>query len=118
MFHNVVNNINRAIKQKQSTFFIANTKTNIKVLTVLWDNHLISRFKVKDDNILVDLKFSSWGVFLIKEINLISKPGRRVFLSKKNINNVSNKLYFFSSDKDLTTNKDLIGGELLFVVCF
>ena len=118
MFYNIVNSINRAVKQKQSSFFVKNTKVNIKILNILWDNQLISSFKIKNTSILVNLKFSNWGVFLIKEIKLISKPGRRVFFKSKNINREKNKIYFFSSNKGLTTDINSKGGELLFLVYF
>ena len=118
MFYNIVNSINRAVRQKQSSFFVKNTKVNVQVLSILWDNQLISSFKVKNNSILVNLKFSNWGVFLIKDIKLISKPGRRIFLKDKDIAKHKNKIYFFSTSKGLITDINLTGGELLFLVYF
>ena len=98
----------------------------INVLEVLRDEGFIRGYSQTDfddgkSEILIDLKYHE-GESVIKEINRISKPGRRVYSSVDSMPLVRNGLGIsiistskgVMSDKNARTNN--VGGEILCVV--
>ena len=102
----------------------SNLRTNI--LDVLKDEGFIKGYSKTDyDNgkseVQIELKYYD-GKPVIKEINRVSKPGRRVYSSVKGMNLVKNGLGIsilstpkgVMSDRSARTNN--VGGEILCVV--
>jgi len=98
----------------------------INVLEVLKDEGFIKGFSKTDyDNgkseVQIELKYHD-GEPVIREINRVSKPGRRVYSSVKGMNLVKNGLGIsilstpkgVMSDRSARTNN--VGGEILCVV--
>ena len=98
----------------------------INILNVLKDEGFIKGYSKTDyDNgkseVQIELKYHD-GKPVIKEINRVSKPGRRVYSSVKGMNLVKNGLGIsilstpkgVMSDRSARTNN--VGGEILCVV--
>ena len=99
------------------------SKFRERILSVLKKEGYIIDYKLHADkfnrmNILVDLKYND-GMPVIKEINRISKPGRRVYAKADTIPKIQNGLGIaivstskgIMSDNDARTQK--IGGEII-----
>lgn len=104
------------------------TDYNIKVLTVLYRQGAISSFNIlNNENILVTLKYIN-GKPLIKDIKLISTPGRRIYwtlrkLSLKYNKNSLSGFYIISTPYGLMTETECllskrISGEILLKITF
>ena len=102
---------------------IPRSKFRTKILEVLKKEGYISDFKIlsesKDKNSLsVDLKYNH-GLPVIKEINRVSKPGRRVYASANSIPKIKNGLglAIVSTSKGIMTDDEArnqkIGGEII-----
>lgn len=110
---------------KKNNICIKKTNYCERVLKSLWDEGLILGYSNTPDsynNLKVFLKYSSSGTPSINKIEFISKPGRRLYLSSKQLWKLeSSQLFvFFTTNKgvrSLTECKKLnIGGEPLFSV--
>jgi small subunit ribosomal protein S8 len=108
------------------TIKVKYTDYNIRILTVLYRQGVISSFHVLNHkDILVTLKYVN-SKPLIKDIKLISKPGRRIFwtlrvLSLNYNKNSLNGFYILSTPYGLLTEVECllnkhISGEVLFQV--
>jgi len=102
---------------------IPGSKFRAKILDVLKKEGYISDYKVvKDSNSLgslsVDLKYDN-GLPVIKEINRISKPGRRIYAKADSIPKIQNGLgvAIVSTSKGIMTDDEArnkkIGGEII-----
>ena len=102
---------------------IPRSKFRTKILEVLKNEGYISDFKIlldsKNKNSLsVDLKYNN-GQPVIKEINRVSKPGRRVYVSANSIPKIQNGLglAIVSTSKGIMTDDEArnqnIGGEII-----
>ena len=102
---------------------IPRSKFRTKILEVLKKEGYISDFKIlsdsKDKNSLsVDLKYNN-GLPVIKEINRVSKPGRRVYASANSIPKIKNGLglAIVSTSKGIMSDDEArnqnIGGEII-----
>ena len=102
---------------------IPGSKFRAKILEVLKKEGFISDFKIlsdaKNKGILsVNLKYNN-GMPVIKEINRVSKPGRRIYASANSIPKIQNGLGIaivstskgIMSDNDARTQK--VGGEII-----
>jgi len=117
MFSNIKNGL--SVKKK----YIYSLKNNIclGVLNVLWDEGLINGYRIhssKKKNLEIFLKYNK-GTPVILLLKAISKPGKRVYINKKNIWKLDNSvgLFILSTNKgvlSLNKCKELnIGGELI-----
>ena len=122
----MITRIRNAYMRGKETVCSPCSNLRINVLDVLRDEGFIRGYSQTDfDNgkseIQIDLKYHE-GESVIKEINRISKPGRRVYSSVNSMPLVRNGLGIsiistskgVMSDKNARTNN--VGGEILCVV--
>jgi small subunit ribosomal protein S8 len=106
-----------------STVNIPGSKFRAKILDVLKREGYISNYKlVKNlkniESLSVDLKYDN-GNPVIKEINRISKPGRRIYAKADSIPKVMNGLglAIVSTSKGIMTDNEArtkkVGGEII-----
>jgi len=102
---------------------IPNSKFRTKILEVLKQEGYISDYKYLSSsnnkgNLSVDLKYYN-GLPVIKEIKIVSKPGRRVYAKANSIPKIQNGLglSIISTSKGIMTDNDArsqnIGGEII-----
>jgi len=102
---------------------IPGSKFREKILYVLKKEGYISDYKVLPDsnnkiNLSVDLKYNN-GLPVIREINRISKPGRRIYARADSIPKIQNGLglAIVSTSKGIMTDDEArtkkIGGEII-----
>ncbi len=102
---------------------IANSKFRIRILEVLKQEGYISDCKLLSDSnnknsLSVDLKYSN-GLPVIREIKIISKPGRRIYAKADSIPKIQNGLglAILSTSKGIMTDSDArnqnVGGEII-----
>jgi len=122
----MITRIRNAYMRGKETVDSPCSNLRINVLEVLRDEGFIRGYSQTDfddgkSEILIDLKYHE-GESVIKEINRISKPGRRVYSSVDSMPLVRNGLGIsiistskgVMSDKNARTNN--VGGEILCVV--
>ncbi len=98
------------------------SKFRVRILDVLKKEGYISDYKIENESnigiILVDLKYDN-GLPVIKEINRISKPGRRIYAKADSIPKIQNGLgvAIVSTSKGIMTDDEArnqkIGGEII-----
>ena len=102
---------------------IPNSKFRIRILEVLKQEGYISDCKLLSDSnnknsLSVDLKYSN-GLPVIREIKIISKPGRRIYAKADSIPKIQNGLglAILSTSKGIMTDSDArnqnVGGEII-----
>ena len=102
---------------------IPGSKFRAKILEVLKKEGYISDYKILSDSknkgsLSVNLKYNN-GLPVIKEINRVSKPGRRVYASANSIPKIKNGLglAIVSTSKGIMTDGEArhqkIGGEII-----
>ncbi len=102
---------------------IANSKFRIRILEVLKQEGYISDYKLLSDSnnkntLSVDLKYSN-GLPVIREIKIISKPGRRIYAKADSIPKIQNGLglAILSTSKGIMTDNEArnqnVGGEII-----
>ena len=102
---------------------IPSSKFRTKILEVLKQEGYISDFKFlpgsnNKGTISVDLKYNN-GLPVIKEIKIVSKPGRRVYTKADSIPKIQNGLglAIVSTSKGIMTDNDArnqnVGGEII-----
>ena len=102
---------------------IPSSKFRTKILEVLKQEGYISDFKFlpgsnNKGTISVDLKYNN-GLPVIKEINRVSKPGRRIYASADSIPKIQNGLglAIVSTSKGIMSDDEArnqkIGGEII-----
>lgn len=95
-----------------------------KILEILYQEGFIRGFKInfKSDNskmVKVLLKYENTGASVIKNITLVSTPGRRVYASVRSLWTLKNGsgLYILSTPKGIMIDRDArflnLGGEIL-----
>jgi len=106
---------------------ILESKKNIceSFLKILWDEGFISGYRIfvlNDEKIEIFLKYTRTGKPVINSLKCLSKPGRRVYYSAKQIWKLdSNKIFIvFSTNQGLKTinqcKKSKTGGEPLALI--
>jgi len=104
------------------------TKSNLSIIAALYRQGAISSFFVANDReVLVTLKYT-YGKPLIKDIKVISTPGRRIFWTLRELSleynrNANNSFYILSTPKGLLTSTEClianhITGEVLLKIEF
>ena len=120
-----------ALAVKKSEVLIPVSTIKIKIAKIFKKNDFISNFKIvkekskKDNNkkdvfsmIKIYFKYNN-GKSVIRNLKRVSKPGRRVYVSKEDLPNVLNNkgIAIISTSKGITTNKkakkENLGGETL-----
>ncbi len=124
----MITRIRNAVRAHKETVEIV-PKSNLKleILKILKKEGYIEGYKVEGEGvkqkIIVYLKYDDEGNPLITDIQKVSKPGRRIYVNKKEIPWVANGIgvAIISTSKGLITDREArrlgIGGEyLLYVV--
>ena len=102
---------------------IPGSKFRERILDVLKKEGYISDYKILSDNnnkgsLSIDLKYNN-GLPVIKEINRVSKPGRRIYASADSIPKIQNGLglAIVSTSKGIMSDNEArnqkIGGEII-----
>ena len=115
--------IRNAQMRLSKNVIIPNSKFRIRILEVLKQEGYISDYKFLSDSnnkdtLSVDLKYSN-GSPVIREIKIISKPGRRIYTKANSIPKIQNGLglAILSTSKGIMTDSDArnqnIGGEII-----
>ena len=115
--------IRNAQMRISNTVSIPNSKFRAKILDVLKDEGYISNYKLESDqknksSLIVNLKYHN-GMPVIKEIERISKPGRRIYTKADSLPKIQSGLgiAIVSTPKgvmtDIDARKKKIGGEVI-----
>jgi small subunit ribosomal protein S8 len=124
-FWNMFANIKNGQMAKRSFIYQKKKKFCESFLKILWDEGFIIGYKMsktKKDTLKIFLKYFDDGKPSINNIKLISKPGRRVFYSIKQIWKIDSSKTFiiFSTNKGLKTisecKKLKLGGEPFIII--
>ena len=120
---NLLINIKNNQNIKKSSIIVINNKFSINVLKILWTENLISGYTLlKKNHLKIFLKYTNLNSSVIKNIKFLSKPGKRFYLSNKNLWKVKNsfKTIILTTNKGILTLKTCkkynIGGEPLFLI--
>lgn len=101
------------------------SRTNLEIASILKREGYIKNYRiirVGDDNIRnirIYLRYSSDNANVIRELKRVSKPGRRIYVKRKEIPNVLNGLgiAIVSTNKGILTDEECrrqnVGGEVL-----
>ena len=119
----MITRIRNAQLRTLNTVSIPSSKFRAKILDVLKKEGYISDYKIINDSkniesLSVDLKYSN-GLPVIKEINRVSKPGRRIYAKAGSIPKIQNGLglAIVSTSKGIMTDKKArisnLSGEIL-----
>lgn len=110
---------------KKTTILHTKKKISENLLTLLWEEGYILGYcinKKEKNNLKIFLKYNSKKESSIKKITSVSKPGKRIYCSAKNLwkFNSHNKLIILSTNKGLQSltncQKNKLGGEIILTV--
>jgi len=115
--------IRNAQMRLSSNVLIPNSKFRIRILEVLKQEGYIADYKLLSDSsnkdtLSVDLRYSN-GLPVIREIKIVSRPGRRIYTKADSIPKIQNGLglAIISTSKGIMTDSDArnqnIGGEII-----
>jgi len=110
----LVSRLNIASYKRLVSIKVLRTQFSLALLDVLWKQGVINGFTIRNDSVLVFLKYRRF-MPVLKKIKIVSRPGKRVFwsLSKLSLNyRVSSFAGFFiiSTSKGLITSSDCLLG--------
>ena len=119
----MITRIRNAQMRMSKNVTIPNSKFRIRILEVLKQEGYISDYKLLPDSnnkntLSVDLKYSN-GLPVIREIKIISKPGRRIYAKADSIPKIQNGLglAILSTSKGIMTDNEArnqnVGGEII-----
>ncbi len=119
----MITRIRNAQMRSLNKVMIPGSKYRERILEVLKKEGYISDFKILSDEtnkgkLHVDLKYNN-GLPVIKEINRVSKPGRRVYVKADTIPRIQNGLglAIVSTSKGIMSDNEArnkkIGGEVI-----
>ena len=119
----MITRIRNAQMRLSRNVIIPNSKFRLKILEVLKQEGYISDYKFLSDSnnkdiLSVDLKYSN-GLPVIKEIKIVSKPGRRIYTKADSIPKIQNGLglAILSTSKGIMTDSEArnqnVGGEII-----
>lgn len=119
----MITRIRNAQMRLSKNVTIPNSKFRIRILEVLKQEGYISDYKLLSDSnnkntLSVDLKYSN-GLPVIREIKIISKPGRRIYAKADSIPKIQNGLglAILSTSKGIMTDSEArnqnVGGEII-----
>jgi len=119
----MITRIRNAQMRALNTVTIPSSKFRASILDVLKKEGYISNYKFLSDtknkkSLFVDLKYSG-GLPVIKEIKVISKPGRRIYARATSIPKIQNGLglAIVSTSKGIMSDSEArnqnIGGEII-----
>jgi len=99
------------------------SKQKVELAKVLKEEGYIAGYKVKEEGkfkvLVIEVKYQSEGLPIIRKIQRVSKPGLRVYKKAKNLDKILGGLgvAIVSTSKGLLTDrkarKEKVGGEVL-----
>jgi small subunit ribosomal protein S8 len=122
---NTFANIKNGQMAKKSAILESKKNINESFLKILWDEGFISGYRIfalNDQKVEIFLKYTRAGKPVINSLKGLSKPGRRLYYSAKQIWKLDSSKTFiiFSTNQGLKTinqcKKNRIGGEPLVIV--
>ena len=119
----MITRIRNAQMRKLYNVKVPSSKFRAKILDVLKKEGYIADFKIindekNKDSLSVDLKYNN-GLPVIKAINRVSKPGRRIYAKASSIPKIQNGLglAIVSTSKGIMTDNEArtqkVGGEII-----
>lgn len=118
-------NIKNGQMVKKNVIISFRKKSYELFLKILWNEGFISGYRINSQNqnsLEIFLKYTKNGKPIIKTLNSLSKPSKKVYYSFKQIWKLSSSKMFmvFSTNRGLKSlnecKKQKIGGELLFII--
>ena len=104
----------------KSYVHVPTTKLNLQMLSILYKEGFIRGFYYNEKRAKVFLKFNNYLKPILKNIKIISTPGKKVIVSHKSLCQIKKNSGFFiiNSNKGLITLEEAlfkykIGGEIL-----
>lgn len=85
----VLARIKNAITVKKREIIVPNNKITLAVIEVIKNEDLLNGYKVTKEGIELELKYIN-NVSVIEGLKKVSKPGRRIYVSYKDIKPVMN----------------------------
>ena len=119
---NMLANIKNGQLVKKSLIYQKRKRICESVLKILWDEGFIMGYKVFDNKLTIYLKYTKNGQSVINSLKPLSKPGKRIYYTSKQIFKINSSQSFiiFSTNKGLKTinqcKKMNLGGEPLFCI--
>jgi len=117
--------IRNALQARKEEVEIPSSKLKVRIAEILKEEGYIKGFKVIPDNkqgiLKVFLKYDEYGEPVISGLKRVSKPGRRIYVSKKQIPRVMGGLgiAILTTSRGLMTDREArkagVGGE---VICY
>ncbi len=117
--------IRNALQAKKEEVEIPSSKMKVRIAEILKEEGYIKGFKVIPDGrqgiLKVFLKYDEYGEPVISGLKRVSKPGRRVYVSKEEIPRVMGGLgiAILTTSRGLMTDREArkagVGGE---VICY
>lgn len=97
---------------------LPSSKVKLAVLSILKSNDYVNDFKVESGKLCIELKYEG-GQPVIKKVERVSKPGRRIYVKKDEIPSVlsGQGIAIVSTSKGIMTGHEArensLGGELI-----
>ena len=119
---NMLANIKNGQLVKKSLIYQKRKRICESVLKILWDEGFIMGYKVFDNKLTIYLKYTKNGQSVINSLKPLSKPGKRIYYTSKQIFKINSSQSFiiFSTNKGLKTILDCkklkIGGEPFIII--
>lgn len=117
--------IRNALQARKEEVEIPSSKLKVRIAEILREEGYIKGFKVVPDNrqgiLKVFLKYDEYGEPVISGLKRVSKPGRRVYVSKEEVPRVMGGLgiAILTTSRGLMTDREArkagVGGE---VICY
>ncbi|MFH1030897.1 MAG: 30S ribosomal protein S8 [bacterium] len=114
--------LRNGILAKKKNVVLPYSKMKVKILDILAGEKYISGYEIKKnkfDEIEVVIKYDTKGKPCLTTLSRISKPSRRIYVSKENLPVVLNNhgIAIISTSQGIMTNKEAkkkgIGGEVI-----
>ncbi len=87
-----ITNIRNAVLAKLRHTVIGYSITNIRILDILTKENIVQGFQIKDDRIIVSLLNSEIARQKLKNIRIVSKPSKQVYVKLRVLKKVHLKL--------------------------
>lgn len=114
---NLFSKIKNGYLAKKSKIVHQNSKQNINILNIFLKEGFIKTYKINSKNQLdIYLKYKK-NTAVISEIKRLSKPGKRLYITNKDLYKKKSGFYIISTSIGILTNlqakKLNVGGELI-----
>ena len=114
---NLFSKIKNGYLAKKSKIIHQNSKQNINILNIFIREGFIKTYKINSKNHLdICLKYKK-NIAVISEIKRLSKPGKRLYITNKDLYKKKSGFYIISTSIGILTNlqakKLNVGGELI-----